>query len=318
MPRALEDATRGLQYPPAAVNHDRFEALLAPLAADEFFDRHWEREPAHLVAPGARFEALVTHAELVDALVTRADDRDVMAFGEHLAPRCTTRELLDDRARLEGYFSAGHALVWNRAHGLTPLIDATARALADALDAHVWPNVYATGTAGTAFDAHFDCHEVFAVQCEGEKRWWVSAQRENRPLDVPPLAPSIAWALANRRERALARTAMEFTAAPGDVVYLPRGQWHNASTPRGRSLHVTFGVERTSGYGAMRAALDAALGEAVMREYLPVGDGAAQRAMIEQWVERARGALTVERVEEAVTALRAQHRAAVTRGGTRG
>ena len=55
-----------------------------------------------------------------------------------------------------------------------------------------------------------------------------------------------------------------------------------------------------------------------MREYLPVGDGEASREMVRQWVEVARSALTVERVEEALAALRAQHRAAVTRGGTRG
>ena len=51
-------------------------------------------------------------------------------------------------------------------------------------------------------------------------------------------------------------------AAPGDVVYIPRGQLHGAAATSSRSLHVTSGVRLPSGALA-RAQLESALARLV-------------------------------------------------------
>lgn len=283
------------------------DALFAPLGAARFFAEHWERAPAHL-DNGARGErALITHEDFLAAVRARGPNPEVMCFPEHLDGELTAARLLGDPARLDDYLSAGHPLVWNRARGVWPAVDAMTAALAEALGAHVWPNVYATGTAGTAFEAHFDCHEVIAVQCAGRKRWTISEVRVNRPLDASAMESTVAHCLRDRRDEALARPLMDFVAAPGDVVYVPRGQFHNAATPSGRSLHVTFGARLPAGYDALLMVANDALGDPSLREYVPPraadDDGALTADAVERMVDRLRAMLTVERVGAALGAL---------------
>ncbi len=122
--------------------------------------------------------------------------------------------------------------MWNRARGVSPAIDALAEALSETFGAHVWPNIYATGPAGTPFEMHFDCHEVLAFHVEGEKTWQISAVRVDRPLDAAEMEPAVAAALRARRDEAMVRIAHEVAVAPGDVVYIPAA---SSTTPRRRA-----------------------------------------------------------------------------------
>lgn len=251
----------------------RLAALLDPLDPAVFFDRYWEREPLHLRAEGRRARPLLTHDALVDALrdgSAVAPPEGLMAFPEHLGRGpVEVGALLRDPVLLRAYVDEGHPLVWNRARGAFPEVDALAAALGEALGAQVWPNVYATGPAGTPFDTHFDSHEVLAVHCEGEKEWQISRVRVDRPLDAAEMEPTVRAALVARRDEAASLPALRFTVAPGDVVYIPRGQFHEARTRAGRSLHVTFGVRQLTGYDVARLLARLSLGDPVLREYLP-------------------------------------------------
>jgi lysine-specific demethylase/histidyl-hydroxylase NO66 len=268
-------------------------ALLAPLDVATFFARYYEREPVHVRAPSAPARPLLTHQGLLDALLAQpAPPAGLMAFPEHLDAGIGIAALLAEPALLQAYVDAGHPLVWNRARGVSPAIDALTAALSEAFGAQVWPNVYATGEAGTPFAMHFDCHEVLAVHCEGEKTWQISEVRVDRPLDAAEMEPAVAAALRARRDEAEARPLLEIAVAPGDVVYVPRGQFHNASTPRGRALHVTFGVRQLAGFDVVKLLATAALGEPLFREYLPAAaadpDGARARALLDEILDRIR------------------------------
>ncbi|MEO7331329.1 MAG: cupin domain-containing protein [Minicystis sp.] len=287
--------------------------LLSPLGAEAFFATVWEQQPAHLPGDPARGASLCSHARLLDALVCGdAPPEGLVAFPAHLDPALDLPALLADPALLATYLDEGHPLVWNRARGVFPEVDALAAVLAVSFGAQVWPNVYATGTAGTPFDAHFDAHEVIAVQCEGHKRWSISALRVDRPLDVTEMEPANAHALASRRDEALARPLLELIATPGSVVYVPRGQFHNAQALGGRSLHLTFGIRLPAGFDALRLLANEALADPGLREYLlpaaldPTGEAAAAEA--EAIAERLRAQLTPARVGAALATIRARFR----------
>ncbi len=179
--------------------------------------------------------------------------------------RRTAEAIANERALLDAYLADGHPLVWNRARRRFPAVDALGASLAGSFGARVWPNVYVTGTAGTPFDMHFDAHEVFAVQCEGAKAWAVSSVRADRPTDDDP-QPEV---MAARREEARASVAARYMAAPGDLVYLPRGVFHNAKAVAGTSLHVTFGVRGLTGHDVARVLAARALGDRALRGYAP-------------------------------------------------
>jgi hypothetical protein len=295
---------------------DPLTKLLSPLDAATFFDRYYEREPLHVQAAAAPAVPLLTHEALLAALLAQATPPEgLMAFPEHLDRDLEIAALLADPALLHAYVDAGHPIVWNRARGVSPAIDALAAALSDTFGAQVWPNVYATGAAGTPFEMHFDAHEVLAVHCAGEKTWQISAVRVDRPLDAAEMEPSLAAALAARRDEAIARPLLAIAAAPGDVIYIPRGQFHNAATPRGRSLHVTFGIRQLAGFDVIELLATMALGEPLFREYLPAAaadpDGTRTGALLDEVLGRLRD---LTRGPELAAELRAARAHLIRRG----
>ena len=150
-----------------------FDAFLAPLSASAFFAEYYEKKHLHVRAEDDARTGLLSQDELLLALVeTPRVPEGIVCFPEQIG--VTRGELLSDSSILRDYLDAGHPLVWNRARGISARIDAISALLAQAFGGHVWPNVYATGSAGTPFDMHFDAHEVVAIHCAGEKNFHVS------------------------------------------------------------------------------------------------------------------------------------------------
>ncbi len=239
-------------------------SLVAPLAAEDFLARWYERRWAHLV--DASRGPMVTLDAVCEAAREGWRDGAVEVFAEHFdGGRHAPGDVVGDRARLDDYLAAGHPLVWRSARRRFPAVDRLCAALARALGARVWPNVYVTGTAGTPFDMHFDAHEVFVVHCEGAKEWTLSNVRADRPTDDDPQRD----VMAARREEAEADVAARFVVAPGEVVYVPRGVFHNARAVGGTSVHVTFGVRGLTGHDVARVLAARALGDPALRGFAP-------------------------------------------------
>jgi hypothetical protein len=242
------------------------DALFAPLAASTFFAEYYEKRHIHLRADHDDRRELLSHEELLQALVEApAALEGLVCFPEQIGTTCA--KLLSNVASLQEYLDAGHPLVWNRARGISARIDAVSALLAQAFGGHVWPNVYATGVAGTPFDMHFDAHEFVAIHCAGEKVWDISQVRVDRPIEAVEMETAIHHGLRTRRDEAMANITDTFTVHPGDLIYVPRGQFHNARTLEGRSLHVTFGIELPTGFDLAKRMVMAILADPAMREY---------------------------------------------------
>ncbi len=236
------------------------DELLAPLGLRDFIDEYLGMRPLLLRGRSKNGRALIS-LERVVAAASAPDD----AAGRLLVGDVN----LSGAADVWEYLESGQAIVWSGARGATPELDAMSAELAAAFGASVWANVYSTGTAAKPFDVHFDCHDVLAVQVAGAKEWFVSSVRVNCPLDVPALVPTIRQALGERRRQALAEPLMTVVTEPGDALYIPRGQFHDARTPTARSLHVTFAIAPPTGIDVIEALARLALAEGLFREYVP-------------------------------------------------
>jgi ribosomal protein L16 Arg81 hydroxylase len=140
-----------------------------------------------------------------------------------------------------------------------------------------------------AFQTHFDLHDVFAVQAEGEKTWRIYESRADAPVNpVPPGEEWEKWLTESR-----GKLLFEAHMRPGDILYLPRGQYHDALTGDAASLHVTFGVAPATGLALFKLLEGALTRESAFRAYLPdARDEAGLRARLSELAERVRAVMT--------------------------
>jgi hypothetical protein len=125
-------------------------------------------------------------------------------------------------------------------------------------------NAYCSFKGIQAFASHFDLHEVFVVHLEGQKEWKIYENRAVAPVET--LAGEDAQALIDRSKGAV---LMEIMMEPGDLLYIPRGYFHDAIASSDASLHLTFGVAPLNGRILFRMLEQIAVEDSDFRAYLP-------------------------------------------------
>ena len=98
-------------------------------------------------------------------------------------------------------------------------------------------NLYFSMQSHPAFGPHCDEHDVFAMHFEGEKVWNIYEKIENNPINHPAFKYS-----PEERIKKAGKMIDQITLKPGDLLYLPRGQYHDALASKSGSIHVAFGL----------------------------------------------------------------------------
>ena len=94
----------------------------------------------------------------------------------------------------------------------------------EALGGKVQANLYLSSKRKQGFRAHFDFHDVFAIHVMGEKTWTVFKGMAEHPIKHPVFE---GWP-KERHEQLKGELWREVRMSPGDLLYLPRGQYHYA------------------------------------------------------------------------------------------
>lgn len=253
-----------------------FAEFLAPFDAGTFRSRFYGQRPLH-VQGGAAGAALLPWKRFNEVLALTPywnEESLKVYFKSRAALRENYCDLADlkpgasapvNPAKLRALVDLGASVVANGVHRVCPEVAAVASMLEREFAARVVANVYCSFQGVQAFQTHFDLHDVFAVQVEGEKTWRVYESRADAPVN--PVPPGDEWEkwLTETRGKLLFEAAMK----PGDVLYLPRGQYHDALTGDRASLHVTFGASPATGLALFKLLENALSREREFREYLP-------------------------------------------------
>lgn len=262
-----------------------FADLIAPMDPATFFSEYYGKKPVHIQRGGGAGAAILTWSRLNEILAlhpywTEPHLRLMMGSKPALTQHyCDEVETLNGKvmranpAKVKAFLGMGASLVANRVHAVSPEIRAVARVLEEKFTASVGANVYCSFQNVQAFKTHFDLHEVFAVQTEGEKVWNVYEARADNPVSPLPPGEETERLLINTRGKLLFQAHMK----PGDLIYLPRGQYHDALASSDASLHVTFNVLPKTGLGLFGLLEEEASLDSLFRAYLPDAreDGAA-------------------------------------------
>ena len=98
-------------------------------------------------------------------------------------------------------------------------------------------NLYFSMASHKAFGPHFDLHDVFAFHFEGEKVWNIYENIEDSPINHPVFRIS-----SEERIKRAGKLIDQVTLTPGDLLYIPRGQYHDALASKNGAIHVAFGL----------------------------------------------------------------------------
>lgn len=137
-------------------------------------------------------------------------------------------------------------------------------------------NAYITPPQSQGFADHYDVHDVFVLQTSGRKRWVIHDPVLEAPLRHHPWVER----RADVEEAARRDPVIDVTLEPGDLLYLPRGTIHAASTFGEISSHVTIGIHTWTPYAAAEVmtslALDRVAQDPEVRRSLELGIDIAQ------------------------------------------
>lgn len=254
-----------------------FAEFISPLSVEEFRSAYFGQRPIHIARDRAapilpldwpRLNALLEIQPYWNEQSLKLYYNNRLALRENY---CDTTDLRPgaqapiNPAKVKTLLGLGASLVANHVHAIAPDIRACTRMLEQEFGARAFANLYCSFKNVQAFQTHYDLHDVFALQVEGEKLWRVYEVRADAPVTPPPPGEEAEKALIESRGRVLFEALMR----PGDVLYLPRGQYHDALTGAQASLHITFGVAPAPGLALFKLLENAAKHESLFRAYLP-------------------------------------------------
>ncbi len=277
---------------------------LISVGVDEFATDYWGQRA--LLSPAADLPApfgdLLT-SDSIDELVSERGLRTpflrVAKAGTTLAEKTFTGpggvgagiadQVSDDK--LVRLFADGSTMVLQALHRVWPPIITLCQQLAAELGHPVQANAYVTPPQNQGFSDHYDVHDVFVLQIEGEKRWQIHAPVLEAPLRDQPWSDRKAAVEKRAQEPAL----IEAVLRPGDCLYLPRGFLHAATALGGVSTHLTIGVHSWTRFGLAEQLLQQALrtvaADPAVRHSLALGVDFAEPGTLRSDVELARTAL---------------------------
>lgn len=260
--------------------------LLHPITRERFDADYNDRKPLHIPAEGcgtkrslldwARFNALLDQRS-----IWTGQSLKLVFNGQPIPPEQYCVEARSQSgttarpspAKVQTLMAMGASVIAGDVQELTPELRALSHQLARDFAGLVGANVYCSFGGVQAFDTHFDLHHVFAVQVEGEKTWRLYENRADAPVGFPVNDSETRRWFAETRGKLMTEVRMR----PGDVLYLPRGWYHDAMTTEGASLHVTFSVAPLYGRILFGLLESAAMQDPAFREWLAPGNDGSRR-----------------------------------------
>jgi bifunctional lysine-specific demethylase and histidyl-hydroxylase MINA len=265
-----------------------FDDIMAPLGVERFLAEYEGKKPLHLKGSPDKFAEVMTFAKLADILSQATiwsqsslqlvlDKKPIPAasYCATAAGRDGGQVMRPDPDKVQEYLRRGATLIANDIDHLNRGMTAFAHAMEQALGGMVQGNLYLSSRRRQGFAAHFDTHDVYAVHVEGTKTWHVY---EGRAVD--PIAHAMFKSYGQEHhDKAKGELLMDVHMEPGDLLYLPRGQYHDAIADEGGAVHIAFGITYPIGLDIVTMLFERMMYEPIFRANLPRLDGAGDRAL---------------------------------------
>lgn len=212
---------------------------------DDFLRDTWGRQFAYFQGARGRFHELLSWSD-VNAMLQRHRlepprlrlvRKGEFANKNHYLRYENGRIPFVVPERLSEKLRDGYTLIIDAVDDMVDGVMRAAEEFERALHESVQANLYAGWREQQGFHRHFDSHDVIVLQVYGRKHWRV--YKGGRPY---PLKEDVA-----KNDQVPQELLWEGIVEDGDVLYIPRGCWHEASAVGEVTLHLTFGINQRTG-----------------------------------------------------------------------
>ncbi|MUG95643.1 cupin [Scytonema sp. UIC 10036] len=233
------------------------EYILKPYTVESFLSKNWTTEAVFIAGENHnKFSHLFSWEQL----------NYLLNFHQFKYPDlrlALDEKVLDENANtnLIKQCQDGATLILNGVHKLTPeLVHLTSEVKHD-FGCGVQINAYCSSPQKQGFSSHYDTHEVFILQIEGTKQWFVFPDTFKYPLP-------------NQKSSTMpppqGEPYLTCVLKPGDVLYIPRGHWHYAIALDEPSLHLTLGIHCRTGIDFLEWVVDRLRDSEQWRQSMPL------------------------------------------------
>lgn len=225
--------------------------LIAPVSRQVFEQEYLDRKPLHVARQDPDYYAdLITYDDF-DRLLTlsgphfeavRVVSQSIDTFRADPAQR--RHEVANRLEQIYQSYRAGSTIVLNSVNEHLEALRGLEYAIHADLSAGVEMNAYLTpGGMKQGFTPHYDTHDVIVLQVHGSKSWRLYGMPVPAPLPMATVEyPDVP-------------VEAEIELEQGDLLYLPRGTMHAATSGERSSAHLTIGVHRPYWHSLIQDAL---------------------------------------------------------------
>lgn len=246
------------------------EFILHPMPVEVFLKEYWEKKVLHISRndPGYYQKRKLFTLRELDSFLGHSltnDEVRLAKSGSTIFPEVEG----EDKFSLYQYYEtykAGYTTVIRDLHLCWEPVGEIASALALAFGCSISTHLYATPEDSQGFTSHWDDHDIFALQLEGEKEW--------RLYDTGPTLPRYSQGINDyqRQHAPLGEPSLIVNLKAGDLLYFPKGVVHEPRTRTCSSLHLTYGLyPQTWEQLTVEALYELAGTEPQLQESLPFG-----------------------------------------------
>ena len=214
--------------------------LVDPLSIKDFIGEYWGLQPLHISRNNpAYYSSLFSLATLDELLGFSFTNKNVRTAwdGHQRSPVILAGPDKTSICNFYEYYAQGQSVVIRNVHLRWEPIGALVNALSREIGFRVGTHLYATPEASQGFGIHWDDHDIFALQLEGQKEWTL--------FDSGPTLPRRSSGHREYQKQIIddpGEPSHEILLEAGDLLYFPRGVIHRARAQTKSSLHLTFGI----------------------------------------------------------------------------
>lgn len=273
---------------------DSFEKIISPIAEELFFNKYHDIQHLHIPSLSSKnFADLFSWDDLNYLLnmtsIWTSLSLNLVLDKKKIPPEeyCQITMGRDgnqvhqpNSEKVMQWLNQGATLIANDVDALNPAISSIANILESELSSKAQCNIYFSAKDHQGFDVHFDMHEVFALHLIGEKKWKLYEKRLENPINNEQFQNMLEPDFCRRN---CGNIKEEIIMKPGDVLYIPRGQFHEALASSDSTAHLTFGITHAIGHDFLSLVYEEAMSDPAFRSNFPLPtDGGKAR---EQWIK---------------------------------